>query len=60
MEASIGFSDKKIPELAASSDSCTKRVDVSNQVLQQTKEHMTAKTDRAIECSFDKFCKRTG
>jgi len=61
VEASICFSDKKFPELAASSDSCTKRVDVSNQVLQQTKEHMTAKTDRAIECSFDtSFAKELG
>ena len=60
MEASISFSDKNSPELAASSDSCTKRVDVSNQILQQTKEHMTAKTDRAIECNFDKFSKTIG
>ena len=40
-------------EIAASSDSCTKRVDVGNSFLRIDHEHAAAKSDHVIDCNFD-------
>ena len=60
MGASNSFSAKDFSELAALSDSCVKRVDVSNPILWQIDQQKAAKTALANECTFASFALEGG